>query len=228
MEGAERAYERNLCRHSRGSGLHRAGRRRSSAVSDGDLRHLPALQPIRTAHQAGSGDGPSLALLRRDGDSQSGHGRLCESAQHQSHGGEPDAHRAERAAEGHCGADQLQPLRHRTGRPAEAVCLSAGQGPGGYGERRDGGARRGPVERQRHQPERAHDHAIHGLRGADRGRRQLGDRDHLDEDRGHDQDHGGADGGQHRLPCAAHGDLRQPGAAGPDRPGDEVASTTWC
>jgi hypothetical protein len=26
MEGAERAYERNLCRHSRGSGLHRAGR----------------------------------------------------------------------------------------------------------------------------------------------------------------------------------------------------------
>ena len=53
------------------------------------------------------------------------------------------------------------------------------------------------------------------------GRRQLGDRDHIDEDRGHDQDHGCADGGQQRLPCAAHGDLCQPGAAGPDRPGDE-------
>ena len=37
----------------------------------------------------------------------------------------------------------------------------------------------------------------------------------------HDQDGGGADGGQHRLSCAAHGDLCQPGAAGPDRPGDE-------
>ena len=50
----------------------------------------------------------------------------------------------------------------------------------------------------------------------------------VDEDRGHDEDHGGADGGQQRLPCAADGDLRQPGAAGPDRPGDEDRSTTWC
>ncbi len=50
----------------------------------------------------------------------------------------------------------------------------------------------------------------------------------VDEDRGHDQDRGGADGGQQRLPCAADGDLCQPGAAGPDRPGDEDASTTWC
>ena len=41
--------------------------------------------------------------------------------------------------------------------------------------------------------------SVHGLRGADRGRRQLRDRDHLDEDRGHDQDHSRADGGQHRL-----------------------------
>jgi hypothetical protein len=31
----------------------------------------------------------------------------------------------------------------------------------------------------------------------------------------------GADGGQQRLLCAAHGDLCQPGAARPDRPGDE-------
>ena len=91
-------------------------------------------------------------------------------------GGEPDARGAERAAEGDRLADQLQPVRHRTGRPAEAVCLSAGQGPGGHGERRDGGARRGAVERQRHQPERADDHAVHGRASAQIvGRRQHGD-----------------------------------------------------
>ena len=43
----------------------------------------------------------------------------------------------------------------------------------------------------------------------------------LDEDRGHHQDHDRADGGQQRLSRAADGHLRQPGAAGPDRPGDE-------
>jgi len=36
---------------------------------------------------------------------------------------------------------------------------------GGYGERRDGGARCGLVERQRHQPERTSDHAVHGVIG---------------------------------------------------------------
>src|ERR1039458_2831502 len=106
--------------------------------SDRDIRHLPPFEPLRTAHQAGSGDGTSLAVLRGDGDSESGHGRLRESAQHRADGGKPDAGGAERAAEGDRFADQLQPLRHRIGRPAETVCLLAGQRPGGYGEWCDG------------------------------------------------------------------------------------------
>ena len=68
-----------------------------------------------------------------------------------------------------------------------------------------------------------------GAIGADCGHRRPDD-DHRHDgiDRGRDQVGSGADGGQQRLLCAAHGDLRQPGAAGPDRPGDEERSSTWC
>ena len=97
---------------------------------------------------------------------------LCEPAQHRGAGREPHARGAQRAAEGDRVADQLQPVRHRTGQSAATVCLSAGQGPGGHGQRRDGGPRRGALERQRHQPEFADDHAVHGRHQPDRRRRQ--------------------------------------------------------
>ena len=66
------------------------------------------------------------------------------------------------------------------------------------------------------------DHAVHG-RDRRRSRPAATDDDHRHNrfDRGRTQVGGGADGGQQRLLCAADGDLRQPGAAGPDRPGDE-------
>ena len=63
---------------------------------------------------------------------------------------QPDAGGAQRAAEGAGFADQLQPVRHGSGRAAKPVCISAGEGSGGLGRRADAYARCCAVERQRH------------------------------------------------------------------------------
>src|ERR1700728_3287304 len=78
---------------------------------------------------------------------------------------------------------QINPLRHRARRSAKTDRLSPSQRLGRHGKRRNGGARRGVVEWQRHQPERADDYAVYGRSRSDRGRRQFCDRDNLDEDR---------------------------------------------
>ena len=45
----------------------------------------------------------------------------------------PTAGGAKRSAEGAGGPDQLQPVRYRAWQAAEPVCVSAGEGPDGYG-----------------------------------------------------------------------------------------------
>ena len=53
------------------------------------------------------------------------------------------------------------------------------------------------------------------------------DRDH-GQHRGRDQGRGGGNGGELFIRSAADRDLRQPGAARPDRPGNEDGSSTSC
>ena len=82
------------------------------------------------------------------------------------------------------------------GQSAAAVRLSAGEGPGRHRERRHGEPRCGAVERQRHLPELADHHAVHGRGRADRRRRQHGDDRHHGMHRGWLEVDSGADGGQ--------------------------------
>ena len=82
-------------------------------------------------------------------------------------------------------------------------------------------ARRRAVERQRHQPQFADNHAVHGRHSADRRRRPDHDHRHLGLHRRRHQVRGCANGGEQRLPRASHGHLCQPGAARSDRSRDE-------
>ena len=113
------------------------GADRSSPLSDRDRRHRAPPQHVRPAHQTGPGHRPSVALFRADRDPESLDRGLRRSAQHRRACGDAHPRRAQRAAQGHRRAAELQPVRHGTGRAAEAVRLSAGQGPGGHHRRRD-------------------------------------------------------------------------------------------